>query len=442
VRNIGASGQFVALGIDSLLVLGTDGALLAAVLGLLLVIEPIGSLIALTTLGLLGFTFHSATKKNIEKWGYRRTHLEAKRLQYLQEGFGAIKELKALETEEYFASRIESELGETTSLSRKFVTLSSLPRIWLELLAFIGLAFLIIILTARGETLVNSLPILTVFTAAAFRLMPLVNRIIFAVQNLRFGRAAAEILRAEPIDQVESNQYHVNKIRSMKSHIELDDVTYVYPSAFSPVVEKASLFIPKGEIVGIIGESGSGKSTIANLILGLLQPTSGSVKIDGRDVDKSEIPIGRLIGYVPQSIFMIDETIRKNIAFGVSDEDIDEMRIESAIKQSSLTDVISQLPAGLDTKVGEDGAKLSGGQLQRIGIARALYNNPSVLLLDEATSSLDPFTESEIIEELRSMKGAKTVILITHRASTLSICDVIYRMEFGRLHRTGENSRI
>lgn len=433
VRNVGTPSQFVVLSVDSLLVFGTDGAVLVALLGLLLFIEPVATAVVIVVLGFLALAFHFLTRKRIATWGLIRTNLESKKLQVLQEGFTAIKELKAMECENEFAKRFELHLTQSTKISRNYTVLTTLPRVWLEFLAFAGLGMLLIALTAGGSSIAQSLPELAVFAASAFRLLPTLNRLIFAVQNLRFGQAATEILTE--INAGNPQKLLVGRKSLIEGLIEFKSVSFQYSRATSPTLKDISLQVPSGSMIGISGESGSGKSTIAYLLLGLLEPTAGQVTVGGVNIDK---PVGKSIGYVPQSVYLIDDTVRKNVAFGVPDEYIDDRQVLQALSQARILSFLSEKPDGLDFHVGENGSRLSGGQRQRIGIARAMYADPKILVLDEATSALDTVTAEQILKEVRSMRGTKTLFIISHDNSVLNACDRVFQLANGVISSTQE----
>jgi len=432
VRNVGTASQFVVLSVDSLLVLGTDGAVLIALLGVLVVIEPMATAVVLVVLGLLALVFHLSTQERIATWGLTRTNLEGRKLQVLQEGFTAIKELKAMECEDEFASRFDRHLSQSTRISRDFTVLSSLPRVWLEFLAFAGLGILLITLTADGRTIGQSLPELAVFTASAFRLLPTLNRIIFAFQNLRFGQAATEILIE--ISTTTPQSLSEGEAPAIQGLVEFKNVTFQYPQALHPTLVDVSFQLPSGAMIGVSGESGSGKSTIACLLLGLLNPTIGEVIVGGVNIRK---PVGRAIGYVPQSVYLIDDTIRKNVAFGVPDNLIDDSKVLRALSKANILSLVSDKPDGLDFCVGENGSRLSGGQCQRIGIARAMYADPAIIVLDEATSALDTISANQLLKELRAMNGTKTLVIISHDRFVLSCCDDVINLANGTIASKG-----
>lgn len=438
IRNIGMASQFVSLTIDSLLVMGTDGAVLVVIVIFLVILEPVGTCVVVVALGLTAMFFHLVTRAKIQAWGHRRVKHEAKKIQYLQEGFGAIKEIKVLRREVEFISRFEGEVGQMTQIGRRYGTITALPRIWLELLTLVGVAVLIAVLVAQGQSLNDTLPVLGVFTAASFRVMPSMNRLIFAVQNLRYSRSILGLLAADLEEQNSSVlEDGILSITKLERSIDFCDVSFIYPSSEQPAVSNVSFSIKAGNAVGFVGSSGAGKSTLVDMLLGLLVPTTGHVIIDGRSQSSNDGVNTMSVGYVPQNIYLTDDSLRNNVALGFPLGAIDDDQVWEALRRASLANFVAQLPDGLDTQMGERGVRLSGGQRQRIGIARALYSHPSVLVLDEATSSLDVLTEEEIVREIASMRGSLTIIVVTHRFSSVSICDVVHHIESGCIVDSG-----
>lgn len=428
LRNMGIPSQFVSLSLDSMLTVGSDGAVFIGLTGVLLVVEPTATIVVLGLLVFLGTAFHVLTKERIQRWGRHRLDLETDKIRVTQEGFAAIKELKALECEEEFATRFEGYLFRSTRIGRNFTVLASLPRIWLEFLAFIGLGALLIALTSGGRTIVDVLPELSLFAASAFRLLPAVNRIIFAVQNIQFGRPAIETLfEIKPLAKGENKSIQ-NDDRC--GEIELLNVSFKYPRSSRNTLENISFKVHEGQVIGISGESGSGKSTLACLLLGLLPVASGEILIGGRPVLGV---MGKKIGFVPQSVYLVDESIARNVAFGLRPDEISESRVWEALRQARLSEFVTTLEGDIHYSVGENGSRLSGGQRQRIGIARALYADPDIVILDEATSALDPGTSSELLDEIKSLRGSKTVILISHDDKVLETCDSVIKLSGGQI---------
>jgi ABC-type multidrug transport system fused ATPase/permease subunit len=281
------------------------------------------------------------------------------------------------------------------------------------------------------------LPILGLFAAAAFRLMPSVNRVLTAVQSLRFGTPVVETLHSELSLAEGMEQRRKSRATPLADSIELREVSFAYPGASGNALERLSLLIRRGESVGFIGPSGAGKSTLVDVILGLLEPSAGAVLVDGVDIHAAARHWQDQIGYVPQTIYLTDDSLAHNVALGIPADLIDHAAVWRAIRAAQLEDFVGSLPEGLETMVGEHGVRISGGQRQRIGIARALYHDPAVLVLDEATSSLDTATEHEVMEAVRALHGLKTSIIVAHRLSTVEHCDHLYRLEGGRIIQEG-----
>lgn len=316
--------------------------------------------------------------------------------------------------------------------------LQEVLRTWFEVLAVLGVAILILVLIIQGNEVSTIFVVLGIFAAAAFRLMPSITRIIGSIQSFRYSLPVLETLHKEfqITESVSSASKPENIVRTnseFSDKLTFDHVSFTYPGANIPSLNDVSLNIYFGECIGIIGSSGAGKTTLVDIILGLIVPDYGKVVIDGDDICESLSNWQSQIGYVPESIFLIDDSLRKNIAFGIPDNDIDELLVNQAIQAAQLEDFVNTLPEGLNTFVGERGVRLSGGQRQRIGIARALYHDPKVLVFDEATSSLDNDTESEIMKTIHLMHKDKTIIIIAHRLSTVEKCDRLYMLDFGKV---------
>jgi ABC-type multidrug transport system fused ATPase/permease subunit len=305
-------------------------------------------------------------------------------------------------------------------------TINMAPRLLLELMAVLGVVMLIgIMLYFQHENPAAILPVVAVFAAAAFRITPSINKLIVSFQSIKYGSSSIALLKRFDYQQPEFIDFVKKDPLSFQNEIVLSGVSFKYPTRHDYVFENISLSFKKGQSVGIYGPSGAGKSTFLDILLGLIKPTQGSISIDGHNLwnDGSVANWQDSIGYVPQHIYLIDETIASNIAFGVDDSAIDFDLIVTCLKQVDLYNFILTLPYGYDTKIGERGVQLSGGQRQRLGIARALYGNPSVLILDEATSALDTETEKKIMNTIAEMHGRLTIFVVAHRLSTLYFCD-------------------
>lgn len=416
----------------------TESLVLLGVGGLLLVVEPVGAVIVALVLGIASWGFHRATRGRVARWGVARQFHEGKRIQHLQQGLGGVKDVKLLGRESDFLEQYSIHNTRSAHVGERQITLQQIPRLWLELLAVTGMALLIMSMLAQGREMVHIIPTLGLFAIAAFRLMPSMTRILGAVQALRFGMPVINTLRDE-LSLVESKLPKTNSsdALALQQEIRLSDVVYTYAGTAKPALHGLTLSIKKGESVGFIGSSGAGKSTLVDILLGLLQPDAGEVSVDGCDIRRNMRGWQDQIGYVPQSIYLTDDSLRRNVAFGLPAELIDDAAVLRALRAAQLEEFVGGLPEGLDTVVGERGVRLSGGQRQRIGIARALYHDPQVLVLDEATSSLDTNTEHEVMQAVGSLHGSKTIVIVAHRLSTVEHCDRLYRLEHGRVVAEG-----
>ncbi|MBL1293406.1 MAG: ABC transporter ATP-binding protein [Thiotrichales bacterium] len=434
IRNIiNEVSQFTFSGIIPGMLLLTESLVLLGLCSLLIYVEPLGALIVVSVLGTAAWGFHQFTRDHITRWGAARQYHEGLRIQHLQQGLGGVKDVKLLGREAEFLEQYHEHNVHGARVGQLQTTLQQLPRLWLELLAVSGLAILVISMLAQNRALDAILPTLGLFAAAAFRLMPSVNRVLGAVQALRYGLAGIDTLYKEVmLDKSEIAAVN-NTATNFSVALELNQVFYTYSGAEKSALKNISLTIQRGESVGFIGASGAGKSTLVDVLLGLLSPEMGEVRMDGKDIQANLRNWQDQIGYVPQSIFLIDDTLRRNVAFGLSDEQIDDAAVQRAIQAAQLEEFVFSQPDGLETHVGERGIRLSGGQRQRIGIARALYHDPAVLVLDEATSSLDTATENDVMEAVRVLHGRKTILIVAHRLATVEHCDRLYRLEQGVL---------
>jgi ABC-type multidrug transport system fused ATPase/permease subunit len=407
---------------ESLVILGLAFLLLAA--------QPAGALVVVITLGGAALAFHKFTQSKVASWGIARQRHEALRIQHLQQGLGGAKDVKLLGREDDFLNQFKNHSEESAASGQRITALAQLPRLWIELLAMIGLASIVLIMVAQGKSIGAIAPTLGLFTAAAFRLMPSVNRVLTYTQSIRYGLATANTLCTELNLNSPASQATFDTAAHWQE-ITLKNVCFTYPNASSPTLRHISLAIQRGETVGFVGPSGSGKSTLVDVVLGLLTPSVGTILVGDSDIQSNLRGWQRQIGYVPQSIYLVDDSLRRNVAFGLADDKIDDAAVARAIRFAQLEEFVLTLPEGLETVVGERGTRLSGGQRQRIGIARALYHDPSVLVLDEATSALDTATEQGVMEAITALRGSKTILIVAHRLSTVQHCDRMYRLEFG-----------
>jgi len=291
----------------------------------------------------------------------------------------------------------------------------------------------------RGVDSVYFVSTMSVFAVAAYRLLPSFNRISGYLSRIMFNKVSVDAIyedlkAVEELEKVEREEDNSSAIKFEKD-IRVDNMSFKYPDSEKNVISDVDILIPKNKSVAFIGPSGAGKTTLADIILGILYPQKGGIKVDGVGISGNSKAWKEKLGYIPQAIFLTDDTIKRNIAYGIDDAEIDEKRIQEVINEAQLREYVDSLPDGIETEIGERGVRLSGGQRQRIGIARALYSNPEILVLDEATSALDTETETAVMEAINHLSGKKTMIIIAHRLSTIENCDIVFEIKDGKVTR-------
>ena len=408
----------------------------------LLSVDFLVTLVGFTIFGLVYFIIFSSVKYKLGLNGQKLTEHQNIRIKTMNEGFGGVKDILLMNRAEQFKSRFRNSsliYGHAVGTQQ---TLSDIPKYWIELLAFGTMVLLILFLMiASKENFALIVPTLSMFAMASYKLIPAFQQIYFYLSGIKFSQSAIDSISKDLRtfnSNIIMNQSSRQNNQDLSYSIRLNDVTFSYPNKGSPVISNMSLEIPENSLIGFAGPSGSGKSTLIDIILGLLIPNSGSLVLGENTISKNNTYLLQSrVGYVPQTIFLSDNTIKNNIAFGLDDADIDEMKINNCIDQSQLQDLINSLPDGLETMVGEKGVQLSGGQRQRIAIARALYRKPKILVLDEATSALDGLTEQKIMQSIHKIASDITVIIIAHRLNTIKECDMIYFIESGKIVDSG-----
>lgn len=415
---------------------------LTGLLAMLTWMEPFGTVVVAGTLGLALWAFHGLARPRGRVWAESRRHHMQQFTQHVYQALAGLKEVKIRGCERSFLDRFHTHTSACARLGARHALLEKVPRSWFELLAVAAIFLLTAVMVWQGRPVHSLLPTLGLFATVAFRVLPGVNYASLAMQRLRHVEPMLEALRdhlaAAPCLPPDTP----GQPRTFREAIRFEGVCYRYSGSRAAVLRDVNLVIPHGASVGIVGGSGSGKTTLVDLLLCLLEPTSGRVTVDG--VDTRDDPRGwqRIVGYVPQSVSLSDDTIRRNVAFGVPDAEIDDASVRRALAAARLDDLVASLPEGIDTSVGECGKRLSGGEVQRIGIARALYHDPQVLVLDEATSALDVETERHVVAAVESLHGVKTVVIVAHRLSTVAACDVLHRLEDGCVVRSGSYAEV
>jgi len=397
--------------------------------------------ITIIIVGLLIFclaVFSMISKKYSSAWGREGQQHKSKIYQWMNQSLGGVKEIKVLNREENFIEHYDYYFAKYVRVLRLNRLIGVIPKYSIEMVCMIGLLSAIIFKIFFGQrTLIEFVPQIAVFAVAAFRLLPSVGKINEHVSAVLYAFPSLELIYNDlrEIEQLEIGKKERDENWKLKEKIEVKKVTYRYPDGEANVIEDASFTIQKGTTIAFIGSSGAGKSTMADILLGLLPPQCGKIYADDMNVYQNLATWQKEIGYIPQSIYLSDDTIRNNVAFGIDEKEIDEQAVIGALRQAQLYDFVDTLPAGLDTFVGDRGVRLSGGQRQRIGIARALYHDPEILILDEATSALDNDTESAVMEAIERLHGEKTMIIIAHRLTTIRNADFIFEVGDGKVEQ-------
>jgi ATP-binding cassette, subfamily B, bacterial PglK len=442
------SGHYTSQVVMTLLRLTSDSILGVAILALLAWTNGLALLILMGLLSAMILIYDRIFRRYLRTYGRKSNKAEIAMVKGINEGVEGLKEIRVLGYEAHFYRKVLEGARQYAHCNTWKQVISLAPRYLLE---FIMVSFVVLLATIMFESKQNSselLPTLGVFAFAAMRLLPTVNVFSNSLLQLRFARDAVTRLHQDLIR-------HNTETLSLRKHLDsekmyndpfnilsMQRVSFRYPNTDRDALHKITLEIHAGESIGIIGTSGSGKSTLVDMLLGMLEPHEGGILINGRLMNEKLVAWRTQVAYLPQQIFLIDDTMRRNIALGIEDKDIDNGRISEALRQTRLTDLVDELPEGTETLLGERGVRLSGGQRQRIALARAFYHGRNILVMDEATSALDNETEREIIEEINYFKGKKTMIVIAHRMSTVQQCDRIYRLEQGQIVKCGTPDQI
>ncbi len=439
IRTINTDTTFTFSLLTSVFGFFTEAFISIALITTIVITDPFMALLSAVVLGVSLLIIENILRPILKKAGlkYQKNIKEVNK--WILQSINGIKEIKVGEKETYFLEQF-SKYGKRAIASEKINNvLGTVPRLSIEAVSMSAILGVVALLLYSGRDLNAMLPQLAAFAFAAVRLMPSVNRMSSYLNAVAYQEPALDRLietlgmeRRQDILEIKKPESR-NLIWNEKA--ELKDITYTYPNVETPVLFHADMEIPIGKSIGVVGASGSGKTTAVDVLLGLLPPQEGQVLLDGINICEDYHGWLSHISYIPQMIFMLDDTIRANIAFGSEEKDIDEEQVWIALEEAQLADFVRSLPEGLDTSIGERGIRLSGGQRQRIGIARALYTNPELLIFDEATSALDNETEAAVMEAINKLHGRKTLLIIAHRLGTIEGCDMVYRVEKGKVSR-------
>lgn len=445
IRNVTAEVvNAVALLANSILV-ARETLVLIVVFLLLLIVDPLVSLVAFVVLGTAAGGFYATVRETLLRRSRAAQAYRGKQLQTVNQALGAIKDAKVLGREPYLVNtfRAEAECIQHHAFYQKIV--AALPRLFLEVLAVSSIVVVAVTFVMLGRSIVSMLPVLALLAVGAVRLVPAFNTISASMVLIRGQQPSVELIRSElalfngHADMPERHAGDSEEFPSVPTErIDFEQLRYRYPNASRDALNGVSATVAAGEAIGFIGPSGSGKSTLIDLLLGLLKPTAGQVRLNGRSIEEDMSCWQRRIGYIPQDIYLIDDTIARNVAFGIPDDQIDAGALSAALTAAQLDGFVESLPEGVETMVGNRGVRLSGGQRQRIGIARALYHNPEVLVMDEATSALDNETERAVVESINELRGDRTLVIIAHRLNTVANCDCLYLLRDGEIVDSGK----
>ena len=402
-------------------------------------------LLMVLLLGVLTLINVKVIKKHLNIAGEGSRITQAGMYKWILQGASGIKDVKVLRKEYYFTDRYSDSAEGYADNQIKYNVLTNLPRLLIEAVAILGILIYVMISMLMGVNIASLMTTIAAFAVAAMRLLPSVNRLNTYIANIAYFEPALDFiyenvntkgLSEENVLITHNPTEEYVPALSFKDTIKLNDITFAYPNTDKNIFTHADMTVPIGASVGVVGASGAGKSTIVDIMLGLLEVKSGEILCDGIDAIEHYPEWLSHIGYIPQTIYMLDDSIRRNIAFGVDDSDIEDDRVWAVLKEAQMMDFVKDLPDGLDAQIGERGVRISGGQRQRLGIARALYHNPQILIFDEATSALDNDTETAIMDAIDSLHGQKTMVIIAHRLRTIENCDIIYEVKDEKINRT------
>jgi len=424
------------------LVMAKEILMSVAIVVFLLLLEPIITLVIFLLLGSSVGGFLMLTQKRMKRYGKEEQQHRRGLIKALNQGVGGIKDARVLNREAEFIEKFRYAAFRSSHLMKMREFISKTPKPIVETIAVGGIMLIAVLMVLQGRELAAIIPVLSLFAMATVRLMPALQNITKSLTQLRYNIVVVEPLYDDMYELAEYRKRFLADRKKqeqleLKHTIEARNISYHYPSSEEMALDGVSFIINKGQSVAFTGPSGAGKTTIVDILLGLLEPVRGEILLDGKNIQDHISAWQRNIGYIPQFIYLSDETLRNNIAFGIPDKEIDDDKVWESLRLAQLDEFVVGLPKGLDTIIGERGVRLSGGQRQRVGIARALYHDPQVLVMDEATSALDNTTEKQIIRAIEQLRGDRTIITIAHRLTTVMKCDVIYFMKDGKIESQG-----
>ncbi len=413
-----------------------------AIITFLMIMEPLISVVVFLVLGSTVGVFLMVTQKKMKQYGRDEQVMRREMIKSVNQGLGGIKDARVLNREDEFINVFRKAAYRSSRMLTLKEFFTKIPKPVVETMAVVGIMLIAVTMVAQGRPISAIIPIMALFAMATVRLMPAIQQITSIMTRLRYSIVSVDpiyddLLELEPYRRSSRDDRESEDQMEVKRSIEAIDIHYHYPESDEQALNGVSFSIPRGKAIAFIGSSGAGKTTVVDLLLGLLEPQKGEIKVDGVDITQNLSAWQRSIGYIPQFIYLADETLRNNIAFGLPDHKINNEKVWQAIRLAQLEELVHRLPEGLNTIIGERGTRLSGGQRQRVGIARALYHDPQILVMDEATSALDNITEKLIIEAIENLKGERTIIMVAHRLTTVMNCDLLYLMDSGKVIMAG-----
>lgn len=426
--------------INNILLLMTEMIVAVGLVSTIIVISPLMALLLVICLGTLSVFLVNILKPYMRRVGeiWQKNYALANK--WILQAINGVKEIKVTGKEDFFQDKYDEYATEAVIAEKKNTLVSNAPRMLLETVSVSGILLVLYILLCMGNSLESLIPQLSALVVAAVRLLPSVNRINTSFNTISYQSAAVDktIYNLNEVEKWSSSYWKNNCIEKdieLVKECKLENITFKYENSEKEILCNANMSIPMGKSIGVIGTSGAGKTTAIDILLGILVPEKGEVLADGVNIASNMGAWHKKIGYIPQMISLLDDTVRANIAFGQEEQNIDDSAIWRALEEAQIKDMVDEMPQKLDTVIGERGLRLSGGQRQRLGIARALYLNPPILVFDEATSALDNDTEKAIMDAINKLHGKKTMVIIAHRLQTIEKCDIVYKVDNGKIER-------
>lgn len=437
-RNITTDvSQFVDT-VSTILNLVVEGCICVLLIAFLVITDPITSTLIIAVLAIALLGYWKISKKLQLLYGIEARSASAELNKWLLQSFGGIKEIKVMNREQFFLNNYDASYCKNIVANKKYNIVTMLPKYVTETIIICSILVTLNIRILQGANIGEFVSVLTAIAVAAMKMLPAFNRITEHMSKIMFNKSGVDnvfkdLKEIEKLERKSELQKKDIERLQLRNEIRVENLTFAYPNTDKKIFEDASLVIKEKSSVAFVGSSGAGKTTLADIIIGVLEPDAGHVYVDGTDVFTHLDAWHKTIGYIPQMIYLMDDTIRANIVFGITEKEIDDEKVWKALERAELSEFVKELKDGIYTKIGDRGVRLSGGQRQRIGIARALYSEPDVLILDEATSALDNETEAAVMESIDNLHGKATLIIIAHRLTTIQNCDEVYEVDHGRI---------